>query len=193
MKKIVLASASPRRKQLLKQMNLVFEVKPSYTGEILDEKLKPEEIVIELAKQKALDIASKEKESIVIGSDTIVFLNEILGKPRDESDAFEMLNKLSGKIHYVYTGIAVFDTATNKLITDYEKTAVKMKRLSEDEIKRYILTGEPMDKAGAYGIQGLASIFIEKIEGCYFNVVGLPVSKLYCILKQFGVDVFKKR
>ncbi len=193
MKKIVLASASPRRKQLLKQMNLVFEVKPSYTGEILDEKLKPEEIVIELAKQKALDIASKEKESIVIGSDTIVFLNEILGKPRDESDAFEMLNKLSGKIHYVYTGIAVFDTATNKLITDYEKTAVKMKRLSEDEIKRYILTGEPMDKAGAYGIQGLASIFIEKIEGCYFNVVGLPVSKLYSILKQFGVDVFKKR
>lgn len=192
MKKIVLASASPRRKQLLEQMNLVFEVKPSSTGEILDKRLNPEEVVIELAKQKALNIAHKEKDSIVIGSDTIVFMNEILGKPDNELHAFEMLNKLSGKTHYVYTGIAVIDTTTNKLITDYEKTAVKMRQLSSEEIKGYVSTGEPIDKAGAYGIQGLGSIFIEKIEGCYFNVVGLPVSKLYSILNQFGIDVFKK-
>lgn len=192
MKKIILASASPRRKQLLEQMKLKFEIIPSNIIEDYQENQEPEEVARDLAKKKAMDIARISKNSLVIGADTVVFLNEILGKPRDEKDALEILKKLSGKTHYVITGIAVIDSSTKKLVVDHEKTAVKMKKISEREIKDYISTGEPMDKAGAYGIQGLGSVFIEEIHGCYFNVVGLPISKLYSILKGFGVDLFRE-
>lgn len=190
MKKIVLASASPRRRQLLDQIGLKFEIKPSTVGETSKTNLGAKEMAMELAKLKALDVANNEINSIVIGSDTLVFMDEILGKPKDEDHAFEILQQLSGKFHYVYTGIAVIDTATDKIIVDYEQTKIKMKRLSAKEIRGYISSGEPMDKAGAYGIQGLGSVFVEKIEGCYFNVVGLPVFKLCSILDKFGVEIF---
>jgi len=191
-KKIILASASPRRKQLLEQMKLKFEVIPSNIFEDYQENREPEEVARDLAKKKATDIARISEDSLVIGADTVVFLDEILGKPKDEREALKILKKLSGKTHYVITGIAVIDSSTKKLVVDHEKTAVKMKKISEEEIKAYISTGEPMDKAGAYGIQGLGSVFVEEIHGCYFNVVGLPISKLYSILKGFGVDLFKE-
>ncbi|QSQ09527.1 Septum formation protein Maf [Koleobacter methoxysyntrophicus] len=192
MKKIILASASPRRKQLLEQMKLKFEVIPSNIFEDYQENREPEEVARDLAERKATDIARISEDSLVIGADTVVFLDEILGKPKDEREALKILKKLSGKTHYVITGIAVIDSSTKKLVVDHEKTAVKMKKISEEEIKAYISTGEPMDKAGAYGIQGLGSVFVEEIHGCYFNVVGLPISKLYSILKGFGVDLFKE-
>jgi septum formation protein len=191
-KKIILASASPRRKQLLEQMKLKFEVIPSNIFEDYQENREPEEVARDLAERKATDIARISEDSLVIGADTVVFLDEILGKPKDEREALKILKKLSGKTHYVITGIAVIDSSTKKLVVDHEKTAVKMKKISEEEIKAYISTGEPMDKAGAYGIQGLGSVFVEEIHGCYFNVVGLPISKLYSILKGFGVDLFKE-
>ncbi|MCT4508339.1 MAG: Maf family protein [Tepidibacter sp.] len=189
---IVLASASPRRKEILFNLNLDFEIMKSDIDEFINDRDTPEAIAMSLSFQKAMDIANKtSRNSVVIGADTIVVLDEeILGKPKNEQEAFDTLNRLSGKYHKVITGISILNIEDNKKIVDYEVTKVKMREFSEDEIKRYIKTTEPMDKAGSYGIQGYGSLFIEKIDGDYFNVVGLPVSKLGQILyRHFNVNI----
>ncbi len=182
-KRILLASASPRRAEILTKMGFrEFDIIPAEIDESIIA-CAPDEYVLSLAKQKAMHVA-KSYEGIIIAADTIVALgNEILGKPKDEFDAKNMLEKLSGKKHSVFTGICVIDTMTSKTICDYEKTNVYFKELSDNEINDYIKTGEPMDKAGAYGIQGSACIFVTRIDGCYYNVMGLPAAKLYSILK----------
>jgi septum formation protein len=191
--RIILASNSPRRKELLSQIGVSFEVIPSKFEEQLVE-LPPSKLVEHFAYMKAADVASSIKEkALVLGSDTIVCLDEskgmVLGKPRDKADAFDMLRKLSGKQHFVISGISVIDTATGESITAHEVTRVRMKEFSDAEIEAYIRTGEPMDKAGAYAIQGLGSLFVEGIEGDYFNVVGLPLFRLSGMLERFGVKL----
>lgn len=186
----ILASASPRRRQLLQDMGFKFKVIPSSIQEKVDPALTPAQLVKRLALQKAGDIARqfRGKKHIVIGADTIVMRRrEILGKPRDPLHAREILSKLSGSIHYVYTGVAVIDTLTGKKIVAYEKTRVKMKKLSPEEIKYH--SGRHLDKAGAYAVQEEKDAFIEKIEGCYYNVVGLPIKLLRQMLKKLGQSV----
>ncbi len=189
---IVLASASPRRKELLSNLNLDFKIIKSDIEEFVNDKDIPTSVAMSLSFQKAIDIANKTSENdIVIGADTIVVLDDkILGKPKDEQDAFNTLTQLSGKYHKVITGICVLRLSDNKKVVDYEVTKVKMREFSEDEIKRYIKTTEPMDKAGSYAIQGYGSLLVEQINGDYFNVVGLPVSKLAQILyRHFDVNI----
>lgn len=187
--KIVLASASLRRQELLKRILNDFIIYPSSVDEtIVNYKGEPSKYVMEIARLKAMDVSKKyAAKDLVIGCDTIVFLEgEILTKPKDKNDAIEMLRKLSGKFHEVYSGVAI--KKDEKLILDYVMTKVKFMQLSEEEILRYVASGEPMDKAGAYGIQGKGGIFVEKIEGCYYNVVGLPLNKLYNLLGAVGVN-----
>ena len=174
----ILASGSPRRKELLELMGLEFKVIVSQADEdSVSKDLKPELYVQELALLKASATAKEvlhNKNAVIISADTIVTLDgQILGKPKDEDDAFNMLSKLSGREHEVYTGIS-----DGKAVCGKVRTKVKFKDLSDDKIRGYINSGEPMDKAGAYGIQGLGSLLIEKIDGDYFNVVGLPISAL---------------
>lgn len=185
--KIVLASSSLRRQELLKRILSDFIISPSSVDEtIVKYKGEPSEYVMEIARLKAMDVARKYAlDDLVIGCDTIVCLEgQILTKPKDKKDAIEMLRKLSGKFHEVYSGIALIKG--EKLAIDYVMTKVKFMQLSEEEILRYVASGEPMDKAGAYGIQGNGGIFVEKIEGCYYNVVGLPLNKLYNLLGAMG-------
>lgn len=185
--RFILASASPRRKELLALLLKDFEIRQSSIDENLNIRNAPH-LCMRLSYDKALDVAATTAgEAVIIAADTIVVLkNRIMGKPQDEEDAFGMLFALSGRTHYVYTGLTVLDTAGHREVTQYEKTAVTFNRMTPQEIKEYIKTGEPMDKAGAYGIQGYTSRFIKKINGCYFNVVGLPVSRLYKIIKSLG-------
>lgn len=190
MKEIFLASASPRRAELLAQIGLKFKVYPSDVDETVDISLSAEDVVRNLSYKKAQSVTEKvDRNSIVIGADTIVFKDAILGKPENEIQAFDMLSSLQGHWHEVITGVTVFNSLDLSYSIDFEKTYVKMKRLEESTIKAYIKTGEPMDKAGAYGIQGIGALFIERIEGCYFNVVGLPLLKLSTMLEEFGVKV----
>ncbi len=189
---LILASASPRRKELLSNLNIDFKVIKSNVQEFVDEKEKPSIIAMGLSLQKAIDVANKiDEKDIIIGADTIVVLDkEILGKPENERDAFNMLKKLSGKYHEVITGISIIRISDHKKIVDYEVTKVKMRELDDDMIMRYIKTKEPLDKAGAYGIQGYGSLLVEKIEGDYFNVVGLPIGKLGKILyRHFCINI----
>lgn len=186
MTNLILASASPRRQELLKQIGLSFSVKPSAIEEEFYAQQSPEEVVQQLAFQKAKDVADKtEGDCIVLGADTIVvYQNKILGKPANEDEAYRMLMMLNGQTHHVYTGFALIRTSDYKIIKQYEKTLVKFRALTEEEILSYIKTGEPMDKAGAYGIQKIGSLIVERIDGDYFNVVGLPVAKLARVLKE---------
>ena len=175
MKHIILASASPRRKEILELADLKFDVMPSDAQEITT-KTAPNEVVMELASIKAKDIYKKsEKQSMVVGADTVVaYQGQILGKPTDEADAKRMLTMLSGQTHEVYTGVCVIEDGKTK--TFYEETKVTFYEISDEQIDRYIKTGEPMDKAGSYGIQGKAAVFIKGIEGDYYNVVGFPIA-----------------
>lgn len=188
MKRIILASQSPRRRELLTQIGLKFEVIPSTVEEVITS-INPVEVVQELAQQKARDVANvaaKEtpKESLrVIGADTIVvYEGKILGKPEDKEDAVRMLAMLQGKEHSVYTGVALL-TGEQEIIFA-EETRVQMCPMTPEEIAWYVNTGEPMDKAGAYGIQGLCARFVRQIQGDYNNVVGLPVGRIYQELKK---------
>lgn len=185
-KKIILASQSPRRKELLQQIGISFCVHPSKIQEVIT-KVSPDEVVRELAAQKALDVASCYREGVVLGADTVVVLDgKIMGKPKDESEAFEMLQKLQGKTHQVYTGVAIIektDGEIRKQKSFTEQTEVTMYPVTDEEIRRHIATGEPMDKAGAYAIQGKSAVFIREIRGDYNNVVGLPVARIYQELK----------
>lgn len=178
--KIILASASPRRKSLMDVLDLDFEIKISDCEEIIDTSCNVEEIVMSLSLQKAQAVAKNVgNDCLVIGADTVVYYDgEILGKPKDIEDAVRMLKLLRGKTHSVYTGFTVINTSDNTTITDYEKSDVTFRELSEKEIKEYVNTCNPLDKAGAYSIQGIASSFIEKLDGDYNNVVGLPIYKL---------------
>mgnify|MGYP000158494497 FL=1 len=176
MKHIILASASPRRKEILELADLEFDVMPSDAQEITT-KTAPNEVVMELASIKAKDIYKKsEKQSMIVGADTVVaYQGQILGKPTDEADAKRMLTMLSGQTHEVYTGVCVIEDGKTK--TFYEETKVTFYEISDEQIDRYIKTGEPMDKAGSYGIQGKAAVFIKGIEGDYYNVVGFPIAR----------------
>ncbi len=186
MRRIVLASASPRRKELLEQCGVRPEIIASDINEYINHKNTPEETAMSLSFQKAIDVASRAGDGIVIGADTVVVLeDEILGKPLDDREAFSMLLKLSGKKHRVITGFSVIDLAGPTKIVEYESTDVYFRELNENEILDYIYTGEFFDKAGSYAIQGKGALLVEKIEGCYFNVMGLPVSKLNSSLKKF--------
>ncbi|MEG6568967.1 Maf family protein [Thermoanaerobacterium thermosaccharolyticum] len=189
--KIVLASNSPRRREILSNIGLDFDVIPSNIAEETKEE-EPENIVMDLSRKKALCVAEKlDDDSIVIGADTVVVIDgEILGKPKDKGEAFSMLRKLSGKWHKVYTGVSVVSLRNRKLINDYESTDVYIKNLSDDMILNYIEKGECLDKAGSYAIQGYGSLIVERINGDYFNVVGLPISKLYDIfLNEFNINL----
>lgn len=188
---IILASASPRRKAILDMFNLNFKVYPANIDENINVN-NPYKFVESLSYTKAKSIALKNKDSLVIGADTIVHLNgNILGKPKSSNEAYEMLYLLSGKVHSVVTGISLVHEQEEIYLKSHEVTKVYFKELSHKEIISYIDTGEPLDKAGAYGIQGVASAFVEKIEGCYFNVVGLPTNKLYNLLEGIGVNLLK--
>lgn len=184
--KIILASASPRRKELLGKTGLEFEIIPAKGEEVITQTL-PWEVVKELSFQKAKEIAELQtEECIVIGSDTIVAKGEkIMGKPKNEANAFEMLSEIAGDVHQVYTGVTLIRTGEDaKTVTFAEKTEVYLYPMNEQEIRAYIASGDCMDKAGAYGIQGDFAIHVKGIEGDYYNVVGLPIGKVYQELKQ---------
>ena len=185
---VILASQSPRRKQLLKNITETFDIIPSDADETMPEGVSPAECAAEISRRKAFDVKARFPDSLIIGADTIVVLdNKILGKPRDEEDAFNMLSALSGNTHTVYTGLTVSfgDTTFSEAVA----TKVTFRTLTPDMIRRYIATGEPMDKAGAYGIQDKGAILVEKIDGDYFNVVGLPICRLAKILGDMGISV----
>jgi septum formation protein len=190
MKKLILASSSPRRKQLLEQIGLEFKIDASNIDEIVDPLLQPVEQVELFSKQKAEAIASKYTDALILAADSMVAINgEVLGKPKDKDDAKRMLKKLSGTQHSIVTGFTLIDTQTKQSITRSVETKVWFKKLSEEEIEAYITKAQPFDKAGSYGIQDLAAIFVEKIEGDYFGSVGLPLFALAEELKKFGVHV----
>lgn len=193
MRRLILASSSPRRRELLEQLGLRFEVRPSQVAERVDNSQSPDLVVLGLARQKAHAVAAgcvqREDNAVVIGSDTIVVCNgQILGKPRHAAEARAMLQKLSGATHEVYTGLSVVDSADGHEASAWEKTRVHFADISDEEISAYVETGEPMDKAGSYGIQAFGAMFVEGIEGDYFTVVGLPLRRLYLMLREFGVD-----
>lgn len=192
--KFILASGSPRRKEILENISLEFEIMADESDEIMIEGEKPYDTVKRLAMQKVKNIASRVEtgeNTIVIGADTVVSIDEkILGKPKDEREAKDMLLTLSGRINTVYTGLAVLETQSGKAVSEFVSTGVKFRSLSEKEIENYIKSGEPMDKAGAYGIQKIGGLFVESINGDYFNVVGLPLCRLEEILsEEFGINL----
>lgn len=193
-KQIILASSSPRRKELLQQIGLEFTVHPSEFEEKLqlDENIKtPEELALYNALGKAQNVARHYKNALIIGVDTIVsFQHHIIGKPKDDEDAARILRLLSNTTHQVMTGLSIFDSDRNRALNSVEITDVVMDRLDEADIARYIKSGEGEDKAAGYAIQGLGSLFIKKINGDYFNVVGLPIHHLAKLLKKSGYDLF---
>lgn len=191
--KIILASGSPRRKEILEQAGVTFQIIPSQKEEITSA-TEPQEVVEELASIKAEDVAKQAPaNTIVIGADTIV-CNEgtILGKPKDEAEAIEMLLKLQGHTHMVYTGVCLLiknadgSVDVKKFV---EATKVKISEITEEEIKKYCMTGEPLDKAGAYAIQGKFAKYVEGIEGDYYNVVGFPLARFYQEIKKLGLEI----
>ena len=189
-RKIILASGSPQRKKLLETIGLDFEIEKSNYKEDISEKIPAYKLAQKLALGKAQDVAQKHKNAIIIGADSFVVLGkEFLGKPRTPQKAKEILKKISGKKHQLITGIAIIDTKRNKIFTDYEITEVWLKKLNAKEINSYVKTKEPLDKAGGYAIQGIGSILIEKINGNYTNVVGLPINKVYKYLLKLGVNI----
>jgi septum formation protein len=190
MKKLILASASPRRKELLQKIGLKFEVDASNCAEEIDPAALPEELVRRISIDKAKAVASRHQNVVIIAADTIgVIGKKLLGKPHSTAEARKMLGQISGKSHLVITGLTVLDTATDKIITKTVTTKVYIKKLTPLEIDAYVATGEPLDKAGAYGIQGLGAVIVERIEGDYYNVVGLPLFTLTEVLKEFGISV----
>ncbi len=183
MKKIILASASPRRKELLTLIGIPFEVRVSEADENIGD-YPPAEMVMKLSKIKAEAVYKDNRDRIVIGADTIVYFeNKILGKPADKQEAFDVLKAMSGKTHEVYTGVTILSSANTESF--YECTKVCFDNLSDEEIMEYIDSGEPMDKAGGYGIQGPFAKHVKGIEGDYFNVMGLPLNQLYNHLKNY--------
>jgi len=187
---IILASSSPRRRELLTQAGIPFTVMP---GGVDEGKAKlfgtPSQKAEQLARMKAEDVAKQVDKGIVLGADTIVVCDdEIYGKPADEAHARRMLEHLSGRTHLVITGIALMDAETGDIKSGHEITKVRFAELTEDEIEAYLKTGEHLGKAGAYAIQGKAALFVKGLNGCYSNVVGLPLQRLYRMLTQMGIN-----
>ena len=186
---VILASQSPRRRELLGQMGFTdFIIRPAQGEEKVDPNLSPDKLVEELSRQKCAEVAAMSSaDDLVIAADTVVAIDgTVLGKPRSEQDAYAMLSRLSGRHHTVYTGVTL--RRGEQSLTAHEATRVHFRPLTPAEIEAYVSTGEPMDKAGSYGIQGYGSMLVEGISGDYFNVVGLPVCLLGRMLAQFGVD-----
>ncbi|MFH1703795.1 MAG: Maf family protein [Nitrospirota bacterium] len=190
MRKIILASASPRRKEILRKTGLNFSICTSDYKEDINLSLKPRALAKFLSHKKAETVAHKYKNAIIIAADTfIVFKNRLLGKPHTDKEAEKMLNMLNGKAHSVITGFTIMDTASKKILSRSVETKVYFKKLGRKEINAYVRSKEPLDKAGAYAIQGLGSVFIERIDGDFLNVVGLPLLALTESLKKFGITV----
>jgi septum formation protein len=199
-RKIILASGSPRRKELLEKIGLAFTVEASNFPEEIQPSvqvngeqgifMQPEALVKSISIGKAAAVAKKYRDAIIIAADTVgIIKDRIIGKPHTAEEAKKMLQSLSGKSHLVITAFTILDSSTNKMVTRMIETRVYFKILSQDEIENYVKTGEPLDKAGAYAIQGLGAVFIEKIEGDYYNVMGLPLYALSESLKDFGVRI----
>lgn len=192
MRKIILASASPRRKEILKKTGLAFEVDPTDYEEDMQNGVPPRKLARFLSAAKARAAAVKYRNAIIIAADTIIACKgKIMGKPHTPAEALRMLRTLNGRSHLVITGFTVIDTATGKQISRSVSTQVYFKKLSLKELVAYVGTGEPLDKAGAYAIQELGAVMVKKIEGDFFNVVGLPLSALTDSLKQFGIEVMQ--
>ena len=189
---IILASNSPRRRELLERIGVTgFTVWAPNVDESVEPGLSPADMVEELSLRKAQAAKNLGPDGLIIAADTVVALDgAVLGKPRDENGAFSMLSALSGREHRVYTGITVL--RGDKTVTEHEVTAVAFRELAPDEIRGYIATGEPMDKAGAYGIQGVGALLVSGIRGDYCNVMGLPVFRLGQILREFGLDLLRR-
>lgn len=190
---IILASQSPRRRELLAQMGIAdFIIRPAVGEETAEPGLSPDRLVEALSRQKGLEVAAgSEPDDLIIAADTVVSVDgQVLGKPRSEQEAAEMLTSLSGRTHTVYTGVTV--CRGDQVLTEHEATAVRFRTLTPDEIAAYVATGEPMDKAGSYGIQGIGALLVEGIEGDYFNVVGLPICRLGRMLARFGVNTLNR-
>ena len=184
MSKIILASASPRRRELMELAGYDFEVICADIVEVVPENAQPQDVVMSLALQKAQAVAAEYENAVVVGSDTVVALDgKILGKPHSEQEACEMLRSLSGRTHKVFTGVAI--VGGGKVENFFDETDVEFYPLDDGEIRKYVATGEPMDKAGAYGIQGKGAVLVKKINGDFFNVMGLPISKLYREMNDF--------
>ncbi len=191
-KVIILASASPRRKELLELIGLQFKVDPGDYKEDMNLKLSPHELARALSLEKAKSVAGKYNNAIIIAADTFVIIRgQILGKPHTEEEAKRMLVLLDGATHSVITGFTILDTDTGKRISRSVETKVTFKKLTEKEINAYVKTKEPLDKAGAYALQGLGSILVKRIEGDYFNVIGLPLYPLAECLAEFGIQVLE--
>ena len=186
--RIILASQSPRRRELLERMGTTkFDIIPAKGEEIADPALSPQALVEALSRQKAAEVADQFPDALVIAADTVVAIDgKVLGKPNSPEHAIEMLTNLSGRAHHVYTGFTVRCGQT--IVTAHEDTTVKFRQLTAQEIASYVATGEPMDKAGSYGIQGFGCVLVSGIQGDYYNVVGLPVCRLFQVLEQFGVN-----
>lgn len=181
---LILASGSPRRRELLDLMGLTYivetpDVDESFSG-------RPSETVMEISRRKAAAVAARHSDSIIIAADTLVFADGALGKPHTPERAKEMLRSLAGNWHHVYTGITVINTRSGRILRNVDKTRVHLVPMTEQEIDAYVATGEPLDKAGAYGIQGMGGMFVDRIDGSYSNVVGLPMSMLRIMLAQVG-------
>lgn len=191
MKQLILASASVQRKKLLQLLGLKFKICPARVEELKHITSTCKKLVEDNALLKAKDVALRLKKGIVIGSDTVVYAGgkKIIGKPKSLKEARDILKILFSRPQWVYTGVAVIDAQTGKTMVDYEKTKVFMVRLSDEEIKGYHAKVSPFDKAGGFDIEGWGSVFIHRIEGCYSNVIGLPMAKLCSMLKKFGIKV----
>ena len=189
---IILASASPRRREILQNTKLKFDIQKSDIEEEVFEEESPESMVVRLAHKKAHSVAENNRDKLVIGADTIVVLeDEVLGKPKDEEEAYNMIKQLSNKTHRVITGISLINLEKSIVVNDYVVSYVTFKDLSEDSIRDYISTKESLDKAGGYGIQGYGALLVNNIQGDYFNIVGLPISRLSDLLKDhFGINLF---
>lgn len=184
--RVILASSSPRRRQLLDLIGIAHEVQPANIDETMRAREVPRRHAERLAREKATKIATRDPDLITIGADTVVVINrKVLGKPRDEAEAIHMLSQLSGREHTVITAVAV--ARGKKVRSAIEEVQVRFRRLRDDEIRAYVATGEPMDKAGAYGIQGYGATIVECIEGDYFAVMGLPLSRLTSLMRDLGV------
>jgi septum formation protein len=191
MRHIILASKSKARQKLLKEVGLKFVVSASGARESKILKHGCAELVVRNALKKAEDVASRHESGVVISADTVILCGKkMIGKPRNLKDAFKTLKLLSRKPQWVYSGIAVIDIDNKKTFTDYEKTKIYMYPLTDSEIHNYFRRVSPLDKAGSFDIQGLGGIFIDRIEGCYYNVVGLPMAKLAKILKKININIF---
>ncbi len=192
MRKIILASESPRRKQLLQQVGLKFQIDPSGYEEDMNHSKDPYELAEFLSLKKAQNVANKYKDEIIIAGDSLISCNgEIFGKPHTPERAREMLKALSGITHEVISGYALIDTRTNKIISGAKGTKVYFRKLEENEIMSYIKTGEPLDRAGAYAIQEKGAFLIDKIEGDYTNVIGLPITEIIQSLRKLGLKVMQ--